>query len=87
MTSKQKCWRFFQDGVWITRYCYIYVATILVIMSETAGLSSSARNRPSKQQYRCNICNKSFDSAEMLESHKRFEHSEPGKSKPPAGVG
>ena len=56
-------------------------------MPETAGLSSSARNRPSKQQYRCNICNKSFDSAEMLESHKRFEHNEPGKSKPPAGVG
>jgi len=56
-------------------------------MPETAGLSSSTGERPSKQQYKCNVCNKSFDSAETLESHKRFEHSESGKSKPPAGVG
>ncbi|HKG30496.1 MAG TPA: hypothetical protein VKA91_04435 [Nitrososphaeraceae archaeon] len=56
-------------------------------MPETsASPSSSARNRPSKQ-YRCSLCDKPFDSTETLESHKRFEHSEPGHSKPVAGVG
>ena len=34
----------------------------------------------------CDICGKSFDSAEALDSHQRFEHSELGRSKPPAGV-
>jgi hypothetical protein len=28
-----------------------------------------------------------FDSSETLSSHQRFEHSEPGHSKPPVGVG
>jgi hypothetical protein len=60
---------------------------IIIIMPETAA-SSSSRNRPSKQyQYLCNICDKPFDSAETLDSHQRFEHSEPGHSKPVAGVG
>ena len=62
--------------------CYLY---IIILVPETAA-SSSARNRPSKQ-YRCSICDKPFDSAETLESHQRFEHSEPGHSKPVAGVG
>jgi hypothetical protein len=31
-------------------------------------------------------CGKSFDSAETLDSYQRFEHSESGHSKPPAGV-
>jgi hypothetical protein len=48
--------------------------------------SSSSVDRPTKQ-YRCDICGKTFDSPDMLDSHKRLEHSEPGKSKPPAGVG
>ena len=48
--------------------------------------SSSSTSRPTKQ-YQCSICGKSFDSAETLDSHQRFEHSEPGHSKPPAGVG
>jgi hypothetical protein len=56
-----------------------------MIMPETAA-SSSSKNRPSKQ-YRCNICDKPFDSAETLDSHQRFEHSKPGHSKPVAGVG
>ena len=62
--------------------CYPY---IIVVMPETAA-SPSTRNRPSKQ-YQCNECGKPFDSAETLDSHQRFEHSEPGHSKPVAGVG
>ena len=54
-------------------------------MPETAA-SSSTTSKPSKQ-YRCSLCDKSFDSAETLDSHQRFEHSEPGHSKPLAGVG
>jgi uncharacterized Zn-finger protein len=53
-------------------------------MPEAASPSSTSR--PTKQ-YQCSICGKSFDSAETLDSHQRFEHSEPGHSKPPAGVG
>jgi hypothetical protein len=60
---------------------------INIIMPEAAGSSSSTRNRLSKQQYWCNVCDKSFDSAETLSSHQRLEHSEPGHSKPVAGVG
>jgi hypothetical protein len=55
-------------------------------MPEAAASSSSTRNRPTKQ-YQCSICGKSFDSAETLDSHQRFEHSESGYSKPLAGVG
>jgi hypothetical protein len=63
-----------------------FVCALLIIMPETAASpSSSGRNRPSKQ-YRCNICDKPFDSAETLDSHQRFEHSEPGHCKPVAGV-
>jgi hypothetical protein len=55
-------------------------------MPETAPTSSSTRNRPSKQ-YLCSICGKSFGTAETLDPHQRFEHSEPGHCKPLAGVG
>jgi len=56
-------------------------------MPETAASPSSPpRNRPSKQ-YRCSQCGKSFDNAETLESHQKFEHTESGHSKPVAGVG
>ena len=54
-------------------------------MPETAA-SPSTRNRPSRQ-YRCSECGKPFDSAETLDSHQRFEHSELGHCKPVAGVG
>jgi hypothetical protein len=64
-----------------------FVYVLLMIMPETAASpSSSGRSRPSKQ-YRCRLCDKLFDSAETLDSHQRFEHSEPGYSKPVAGVG
>lgn len=73
--------------IFTIRYYYIYVVHILlVIMPETASAPSSTRNRPTKR-YQCSICNKSFDSAETFDSHQRFEHSEPGHSKPLAGVG
>jgi uncharacterized Zn-finger protein len=48
--------------------------------------ATSSTSRPTKQ-YKCSICGKSFDSAETLDSHQRFEHSEPGHTKPVAGVG
>jgi hypothetical protein len=64
-----------------------FVYVLLIIIPETAASpSSSGRSRPSKQ-YRCGLCDKPFDSAETLDSHQKFEHSEPGHSKPVAGVG
>ena len=64
-----------------------FVYVLLIIMPETAASpASSGRSRRSKQ-YRCSLCDKPFDSAETLDSHQRFEHSEPGHSKPVAGVG
>jgi Zinc-finger double-stranded RNA-binding len=53
-------------------------------MPETA-VSSSTSNRPRKQ-YRCSLCDKPFDSAETLDSHQNFEHSNPGHCKPVAGA-
>jgi hypothetical protein len=46
-------------------------------MPETAA-SSSTRDQSTKQY----ICGKSFDCAETLDSHQRFEHSEIGHSRP-----
>ncbi|HEY3526906.1 MAG TPA: hypothetical protein VGK47_11955 [Nitrososphaeraceae archaeon] len=56
-------------------------------MPETVATpASSSRNRPSKsKQYRSSLCDKPFDSDETLDSHRRFEHIEPGHSKPVAG--
>jgi hypothetical protein len=48
--------------------------------------SVSSNTAKSTKQYVCNVCGKSFDSAETLSS-QRLEHSEPGHSKPAAGVG
>ena len=52
--------------------------------------SSSDRNKP--KQYTCNLCSKTFDDIETLNSHKRLDHgsTENGeRTKPhePAGVG
>jgi hypothetical protein len=50
--------------------------------------SSSGTGTGSKpKQHRCEICGKSFDSIEILNSHKRLDHDESGKSQSPAGVG
>ena len=67
------------------RYSYIFCLRITSRMPETA-VSPSTGNRPRKQ-YRCSLCDKPFDSAETLDSHQKFEHSEPGHRKPVAGVG
>jgi uncharacterized Zn-finger protein len=58
---------------------------ILLVMPVSASVSSNTAK--STRQYVCKVCSKSFDSAETLSSHQRFEHGEPGHSKPPAGVG
>jgi uncharacterized Zn-finger protein len=47
----------------------------------------SSNTNKSTKQYVCNVCSKSFDSAETLDSHQRFELSEAGHSQPLAGVG
>jgi hypothetical protein len=54
-------------------------------MPETAPAPSSTRYRPTKQ-YCCDVCGKTFDSIEILNSHKRLDHSESGTSQTPAGV-
>ena len=54
-------------------------------MPVSASVSSNTTN--STKQYVCNVCGKPFDGSETLSSHQRFEHSEPGHSKQPAGVG
>ena len=58
-------------------------------MPETAASPSPpTQNRPGQsKQYRCSLCDKSFDSAETLDSHQKFEHSEPGHCKPVGGDG
>jgi uncharacterized Zn-finger protein len=52
-------------------------------------VSASISSNPNKstKQYVCKVCSKSFDSAETLDSHQRFEHNETGYPKPIAGVG
>jgi hypothetical protein len=54
-------------------------------MPVSASISSNTAK--STKQYVCNVCRKPFDSVETLSSHQRFEHSDPGRSKPPARVG
>jgi hypothetical protein len=60
-------------------------ASLLLVMPVSASISSNTYK--STKQYVCNLCSKSFDSAETLDSHKRFEHNELEQYKPPAGVG
>ena len=53
--------------------------------STLSSSPSESRNKPafkSTKQYICYKCNKTFDSLETLDSHKRVEHSELGQSKP-----
>jgi hypothetical protein len=50
-----------------------------------ATASNSRRSPSFPKEYRCSICNKVFDSAETLNSHKRIDHSQEGYQ-PPAGV-
>ncbi|MDQ3837911.1 MAG: hypothetical protein M3297_01430 [Thermoproteota archaeon] len=52
-----------------------------------ASAPSSSRDRNRPKQFRCDICDKSFDSIEILNSHKNLDHSESGRNQSPAGVG
>ena len=54
-------------------------------MSSSGSSSTGDRSKP--KQHHCELCRKSFDSLDTLNSHKRLEHSESGKSQSPAGVG
>jgi hypothetical protein len=54
-------------------------------MSNSGSSSTGDRNKP--KQHRCEICGKSFDSLDTLDSHKRLDHSESRKGQSPAGVG
>ena len=49
--------------------------------------ASSNRSNPQQNRYICYMCSKTFDSIETLDSHKRLEHSEPGRPQSLAGVG
>jgi uncharacterized Zn-finger protein len=54
--------------------------------------SGSTTTRTKPKQYICYLCNKTFDSIDTLNSHKRLDHGsnvsgESTKPQPPAGVG
>ncbi|WP_187147717.1 C2H2-type zinc finger protein [Candidatus Nitrososphaera gargensis] len=48
-------------------------------------MSTAAAGSKAPRQHRCNLCGRVFDSADLLEAHKRMDHSK--NSSPPAGVG
>jgi hypothetical protein len=48
--------------------------------------SNPKRSSSSPKEYRCSICGRTFDSPEILNSHKRMDHGQ-GGSQTPAGVG
>jgi len=48
-------------------------------------MSTAAAGSKGPKQHRCNLCGRVFDSAELLDAHKRMEHGK--NSSPPAGVG
>lgn len=54
-------------------------------MASAPSSSTGPGSKP--KQHRCEICGKSFDSIDTLNSHKRLDHSELGRSQSPAGVG
>ncbi|HEU4824074.1 MAG TPA: hypothetical protein VFS97_11670 [Nitrososphaeraceae archaeon] len=52
-----------------------------------SATSSSAGAGSRSKQYRCEMCSKSFDSSDTLDSHKSLDHGKSGRSQSPAGVG
>jgi hypothetical protein len=50
------------------------------------GIAASKMSMPSTtpKQYRCNTCDKTFNSVEELGSHQRMEHIQ--SSRPPARI-
>jgi len=47
--------------------------------------AASNLKRSSSKECRCNLCGRIFDSAEILNSHKRMDHGKEGHQTP-AGV-
>ena len=43
-----------------------------------SSADSSRGNRNTPKQHRYEICGKSFDSLDMIDSHKKLDHSESG---------
>ena len=56
------------------------------MIDDASTASSSAASGSKPKQYRCDICGESFDGIDILDSHKRLDHSDSGRSEP-AGVG
>jgi C2H2-type zinc finger len=48
-------------------------------------MSAATAGSKTPKQHRCSICGRVFDSADVLEAHKRIDHGT--HSSPPAGVG
>jgi hypothetical protein len=51
------------------------------------GTASNPKRSASTKEYRCDIWDRIFDSAETLNSHKRMNHSQEGIGQTLAGVG
>ena len=56
-----------------------------------SAISSGPTTSTKPKQYICNLCSKTFDSIDILNSHKRLDHGtretgESTKPQPPAGV-
>ncbi len=45
----------------------------------------SSKTAETQNMWKCEICGKSFDNADMLDYHKLLEHSE--HKRPPIGIG
>jgi hypothetical protein len=57
-------------------------------MGKNNEVAASTNLKRSAKEYRCSICNKTFDSAETLNSYISMEHSLKSHAIPsPAGVG
>ena len=52
-----------------------------------AAAASNLKRSAFTKECRCSICGRIFDSAEILNSHKRMDHGKEGISQTPAGVG
>jgi hypothetical protein len=50
----------------------------------STAATTSRRSSATPNGYRCNICSRTFSSAQELSSHQQMEHSQSGQ--PPAGV-
>jgi hypothetical protein len=54
------------------------------VASSSKPPSSTATTTSKPKLHRCNVCGRTFDNVDILNSHLKLEHSE--SSHPPAGV-